>query len=90
MRLGTVKSNRIGLIHSKSDMVGYTIEVKDDLECIFPTKEKVSPCYLSLKDAKSKLKSFGVSKAYMVFDNLHDQVGTHHNDVQSDWMPIDI
>lgn len=90
MKLNSAKENRIGIIHAKSDMLGYTIQIKEDSEFVFPTKETPSPYFLSLKDAKSNLKSLGVSKAYMVFDNLYDEVGNQNNAAQPDWMPIDI
>ncbi len=90
MRLNSKNENRIGIIHAKSDMLGYTIQVKENSNYVFPTGKNTSPCFLSLKEAKANLKSLGVGKAYMVYDNLYDDIGNVSSGSQDDWVPIDI
>lgn len=89
MKLSFIKPNkRIGIIHAKSDMMGYTIQVNEENNCIFPPEGKVSPYFLSIDEAKSKLRRLSVGKAYMAFDNLHDEVGHDDHDDHTDLMPI--
>lgn len=84
------KKNRIGFINSHSDLTGYTVSVNEDDNCICPKPGEDPPFYLSIADAKAKLKKFGVQKAYMTFDCTYDEVGTNNKAEHNDWMPINL